>query len=118
NGAQIIPDLDPARPGHAYGIEHFDWHFPVPLPRPAVNQSPDKKVPKKGDPVDPATGILVVTKTDIAFGGARGELGITRTYRYRSANPGPFGIGTNHNYGHLLDTSNSANGLVNLVTPD
>jgi len=118
DGSQIIPDLDPARPGHAYGIVHFDWHFPLPLPRNAVNQSPDQKVPKRGDPVDPASGLLVITKTDLAFGGARGQVAITRTYRSMSANPGPFGIGTNHNYGYMLDTSSVTNGQIGLVMPD
>jgi RHS repeat-associated protein len=105
DGTQIIPDLDPGFPGHQYGIVHFDWHFPIPAPRPVVYPSPDRKVPKRGDPVDPASGLLVATKTDIAFGGARGQVAITRTYRGLTADPGPFGIGTNHNYGYMLDTS-------------
>jgi len=105
DGTQIFPDLDPSFPGHAYGIVHFDWHFPLPSQRRIVNPSPDPNVPKAGDPVDPASGLLVVTKSDIAFGGERGQITITRTYRGLSADPGPFGIGTNHNYGYTLDMS-------------
>lgn len=33
-GSQIVPDLDPAYPGHRYGIVNFDWHGPMPPPPP------------------------------------------------------------------------------------
>src|SRR4029077_1631618 len=119
DGTQVIPDLDPANPGHLYGVSHFDWHFPSYIPPTnATNPSPDPNAPKRGDPVDTATGLLVVTKTDIAFGGSRSQVALTRNYRSLSNNPGPFGIGTNHNYNYLLDTSNEKTGLINLVMPD
>ncbi|MFQ5699677.1 MAG: PKD domain-containing protein, partial [Myxococcota bacterium] len=28
DGRQIVPDLDPANPGHRFGLVHFDWHGP------------------------------------------------------------------------------------------
>jgi RHS repeat-associated protein len=118
NGAQVIPDPDPANPGHLYGISHFDWHFPTCTAANSVNPSSDPSSPTAGDPVDPASGLLVVTKTDLAFGGARGQVAITRTFRGISTNPGPFGIGTNHNYGYTLDTTNVNSGLINLIMPD
>ena len=31
-GSQIVPDPDPAFPGHRYGIVNFDWHGPMPPP--------------------------------------------------------------------------------------
>jgi RHS repeat-associated protein len=74
--------------------------------------------PRLGDPIDVGSGLPVVTKTDIVFGGARGEVAITRTFRGATTNAGPFGIGTNHNYGYLLDTSNVVGGLINLDMPD
>jgi RHS repeat-associated protein len=40
NGTQIVPDADPAHPGHLYGLVHFDWHGPMPPASPAVNPSP------------------------------------------------------------------------------
>src|SRR5437899_8505162 len=85
------------------------------------NPSPDPNAPQNGDPVDTTSGLLAFTKTDIAFGGARGQVAILRTYRTLSGAPGPFGVGTNHNYGYLLDTSNLFRGtgtFVNLVMPD
>jgi hypothetical protein len=121
SGTQILPDFDPAHPSHRFGLVHFDWHGPMPTPPPKNNTSPDPNKQKTGDPVDPATGLLVVTKTDIAFGGARGQVAIVRTYRTLSGNAGPFGIGTNHNYGYLLDPSNLFRGtgtFVNLIMPD
>ncbi|HKV91758.1 MAG TPA: RHS repeat-associated core domain-containing protein [Candidatus Angelobacter sp.] len=121
DASEIVPDPDPAHPGHRFGISHFDWHGPMaPAPN-GNNPSPDPNAPKNGDPVDTATGLLNFTKTDIAFGGARGQVAIQRTYRTLSGTAGPFGVGTNHNYGYLLDTSNIIRGtgtFVNLVMPD
>jgi RHS repeat-associated protein len=115
----IVPDSDPNSPGHRFGIVHFDWHGPmVPAPN-AVNPSPDPNTPEEGDPVDPASGLFVSTKTDIAFGGARGEVAIQRVYRTLSNTPGPFGLGTNHNYSYLLDFSaTGAGGPITLLMPD
>jgi RHS repeat-associated protein len=118
DGTQVVPDLDPSHPGHLYGISHFDWHFPLCNVANSTNPSPDPNGPKKGDPVDPASGLLVVTKTDIAFGGARGQAAITRTFRGMSGNPGPFGVGTNYNYNIMLSTLNVSTGLIELIMPD
>jgi RHS repeat-associated protein len=118
DGTQVMPDFDPAHQGHRFGIIHFDWHFPLPRAQNSVNPSPDPNSAKAGDPVDLASGLLIITKTDMAFGGARGQLAITRTFRGASLNPGPFGTGTNHNYGYLLDTTNAGTGQINLIMPD
>jgi RHS repeat-associated protein len=122
NGSQVIPDYDSAHPGHRFGISHFDWHFPLPGPSPI---SPCPKAPgvnggcpKAADPIDLASGLFTFSKTDIVFGGARGQVGITRVFRGATINPGPFGIGTNHNYGYLLDTTNASTGQINLLMPD
>jgi YD repeat-containing protein len=128
DGTQVVPDLDPANAGHLYGISHFDWHFPLGGTPNGVNPCPDCNGPKVGDPVDPASGLVVIRQTDLGFGGARGQVAITRTMRGLTANPGPFGTGTNHNYGYLLDTTNAATigfvagvpsaGVINLIMPD
>jgi RHS repeat-associated protein len=131
DGTQVIPDPDPANPGHLYGITHFDWHFPLPQPSPN-NPSPDPNCPCAGDPVDFGSGILVETKTDIAFGSALGQIAFARTYREMATTTGPagigtngpFGLGTNHNYNYSLDTSfvstvsPGALSVVGLLTPD
>ena len=194
DSTQIVPDPDPAHPGHLYGLIHFDWHGPMPPPPPTVNPGPpggaggsgggpasgpgggpgngsgpgggpggppggptggpppgpsgggcttcpcsaslDNRMLKfktagelaqtassaqAGDPVDLYSGIMKITNTDLGFSGARGSLAVVRTYRSLSSNPGPFGIGTGHNYALQLDISGlikSAEGIINLVMPD
>jgi len=119
DGTQIVPDYDSAHPGHRFGISHFDWHFPLPGPNPNNhNPCPDMNCPKGADPVDLASGLFSFTKTDMFLAGARGQVAVTRNFRGGTSNVGPFGIGTNHNYGYLLDTSNVLGGLINLVVPD
>jgi RHS repeat-associated protein len=118
DGSQVVPDPDPSRPGHLYGISHFDWHFPLCNAPTASNPSADGNARSAGDPVDTASGLLVIRKTDIAFGGARGAVAITRTFRGMSGNPGPFGIGTNYNYNIMLSTLNVSTGLIELIMPD
>ncbi len=72
-----------------------------------------------GDPIDLSSGIQVITNTDIAINGSRGSIAITRTYRSLTSIGGPFGIGTNHNYGYALDTVFPQTvGVINLIMPD
>lgn len=65
DGTQVIPDPGPAPAAHRYGMSHFDWHFQMSQPPNNVNPSPDPRGPTAGDPVDPASGLLVVTKADV-----------------------------------------------------
>ncbi len=121
DASEIVPDADPAHPGHRFGISHFDWHGPMaPAPN-GNNPCPSPPCAKGGDPVDLSSGLLNFTKTDVSFGGARGRVSLQRTYRTLSGAPGPFGVGTNHNYGYELDVSNLLRGtgtFVTLVMPD
>jgi RHS repeat-associated protein len=120
DGTQVVPDLDPAHPGHRFGIQHFDWHGPMaPAPN-GINPGPDPNGPTSGDPVDPASGLFVMTKTDISFGGARGIVALMRTYRTLAGTPGPFGVGTSHNYSYQLNTFSFIQGqsFVTLIMPD
>lgn len=73
-----------------------------------------------GDPVDLFSGIQVIRDTDISISSPRGAISIVRTYRSLTNNPGPFGIGTNHNYGYQLGVFGflQGQGMINLVTPD
>jgi RHS repeat-associated protein len=72
-----------------------------------------------GDPVDLFSGIQLITDTDIAISGGRASVALVRTYRSLSTLPGPFGIGTNHNYGYGLNTAlPQQTTVINLVTPD
>jgi RHS repeat-associated protein len=119
DGSNVIPDLDPAHPGKRYGLVHFDWHGQMPPPNPS-NPSPDGPCgPKQGKPVDLSSGVEVITETDLAIRSGRGEITISRTYRTLTANAGPFGIGTSHNYGYRLNTNLPQNSAVlNLILPD
>jgi len=123
DGTQIVPDSDPAHPGHLYGLIHFDWHGPMPPTPPPTNPSPVCPQPpgapvmcplKKGGFVDVSSGVDVIQETDIAINGPRGSISINRTVRTMSTNPGPFGIGSGFNYGYELVTE----GVPTLVMPD
>jgi len=119
DGSQVIPDLDPAHPGRRYGLVHFDWHGQMPPP-PPIRRSPDGPCgPKEGKPVDLSSGVEVITETDIAINGGRGRIEVERTYRTLSTLPGPFGIGSSHNYGFRLNTTAPQNSAtLNLIMPD
>ncbi|HUB81307.1 MAG TPA: RHS repeat-associated core domain-containing protein [Bryobacteraceae bacterium] len=74
-----------------------------------------------GDPVDLSSGIQVITNTDIAFAGSRGSIALVRTYRSLTSNPGPFGIGTGHNYSlqlNVTDYVRNGSGIIYMVWPD
>jgi RHS repeat-associated protein len=142
DGTQIVPNGDPAHPGHQYGLVHFDWHGPTTPSPNQTNTSPqntttpnnDNGTPQNqppdnsnctpvcdqpdpvGEPVDVSSGLEVVTATDVALPGLRGGVFIQRTYRTGTNNPGPFGIGTGHNFGYQLGVTGA--GLINLVMPD
>ncbi len=118
NGTQVVPDFNPATPGRRFGLVNFDWHGPVQPPNPA-NPSPDVCRVSFGKPLDLASGLEVFTETDIEIEGGRGRISVDRTYRTLSTAAGPFGIGTNHNYGYRLDTFAPQSGaVVNLIMPD
>ncbi len=122
DGTTIIPSVDPATGAlqHRYGIIHFDWHGPAVAP-PTINPpcSCDGQAPRVGKPVDLASGIEVLTATDMFLKGSRGPLEIIRTYRTLSLQPRAFGIGSSFNYDYRLDSvlPQSA-ALVNLEEPD
>jgi YD repeat-containing protein len=120
DGTQIVPDADPAHVGHLYGLVHFDWHGPMPPPLPGSGPSPDPCGPSSSSPVDLSSGLEVITSFDIGFNGARGMVGILRTYRTLSQNPGPFGIGTGYNYGYQLGLTayRQGQGVITLIMPD
>ena len=71
---------------------------------PAPPAGPVPVVSTAGDPVDLSSGIVAYTAHDIHIRGGRGSVGILRTYRTLSANSGPFGVGTSHNFSYVLNT--------------
>ncbi len=121
DGTQVIPDLDPAHPGHRFGLVHFDWHGWLggsgQSSGPSCSKS--KCCASKGKPIDLATGITFVRETDIAVNGSRGVISLTRMLQSKSTQAGPFGVGSNHNYSYFLNTNAPSNAaVINLVMPD
>ncbi|MGH8581986.1 MAG: DUF6531 domain-containing protein, partial [Gammaproteobacteria bacterium] len=109
DGSLIVPDIDPAT-GKAYGQPRFCCGFRMPawlrslldfiyslFGGPPV--SPGGVT--AGEPVDAATGIFVLSKTDLVLPG-RLPVTLTRTYRTLGTNLGPFGVGTSHTYDVIL----------------
>ena len=154
DGTEFVADADPNHPGHGYGLVHFDWHGPASNATNPTNPSPDGggnggcpgnggsspdssagsggggPAPNAcvvGGPVDVASGIVTYTSNDIGIGGQRGGLSMTRVYRTLTTNPGPFGMGTGHQYEYVLNTqafiltflsyAGAANNMT-LITPD
>ncbi len=122
DGRQIIPDFDPAHPGLRYGLVHMGWHGPIQPPPPAVSPGPPGSgvCPQGIRPVDPASGLDMMTNTDFSLPGTRGGgLTIVRTYRTLSTDAGPFGLGASHNYDYRLDNNSPQTAtVVSLILPD
>ncbi len=128
DGTQVVPDSDPAHPGHRYGLLHFDWHGQMPSGKNQNNTSPnccgsewgEGSAPKQvADPVDVASGLQLINTTDLTIHGSRGSIEINRTYRTLTTNTGTFGLGWEFSYGWSLNTGapNSAM-AINLIAPD
>lgn len=116
DGSNVIPDLDPSRPGRRYGITDFDWHGqmsnnPDPAQNPPTTNDGGGECEKdcesatSGDPVDLASGLSIYNVVDLAIRGNRGSVAVERIYRTLSTIDGPFGIGGRHNFNYTLDRS-------------
>ncbi|MFY9221115.1 MAG: RHS repeat-associated core domain-containing protein, partial [Blastocatellia bacterium] len=98
DGRSIVPEIDPTT-NKPYGLADFSWHFPAVGP----NDCPTGQCATSysGNPVALATGVKEEIMTDIAFGGARGGLSLTRIYTSDLAITdvvGQFGRGTHSNW--------------------
>ena len=63
----IVPDPDPAFPGHGYGLVHFDWHGPMPPPPPrAIIRGLEEAEMVEEMEVAMPTGAVIVGPTDAA----------------------------------------------------
>ena len=81
---------------------------------PADGPVPDG--PRDGDPVDLATGLFVLEKTDLYLTDVM-PLSLTRTYRQNDTSARPFGIGATHPYAMFLWSAQPYQ-EVDLVLPD
>lgn len=119
DGQNISPEINPAT-GKPYGLPDFSWHFP--------NGGPGGNPGGKGDcagtgpnPVNYSTGIKLETTTDVAFGGMRGLLALTRFYSSDNSGlaiSGRFGRGVRDNYDVTLTGSWTVGGSGRVVGPD
>jgi RHS repeat-associated protein len=113
DGTRIVPD-----PGVAvYQFTGAMAYFGPPPPEPP---GPPPGTPPEGaccEPVDLATGLFVMHKTDLAVGGLV-PLTLTRTYRSQDAITRTFGRGATHPYAMFLRAVTSACQEGNLVLPD
>ncbi len=120
DGSQIVPDINPAT-GQPFGQPRFccGWFraaiaaaFQAALNalRGGLNALPDWWNRVVGDPVDPATGLWLVQKTDMTLPG-RLPIVLTRIHRGLGG-AGPFGPGTSHPYHILLLIENDLRTVV------
>lgn len=93
DGRQVAPD-----PGIA--IYEFTGAMVAPLPAPATG-TPPGGLPPALDPVDLATGLFVMTKTDLFLPDTL-PIALTRTYRPQDPEARAFGIGASHPYDMFL----------------
>ena len=106
DGTQVVPDADPAHPGHLYGLVHFDWHGQMPPPpnqnNPCILCWIKSALGFNTDPVDLSSGLQVLHTTDLSIQGTRGSIAIERTYRSLSNDNGSFGVGHELGYAWAL----------------
>jgi RHS repeat-associated protein len=124
NGRTIAPEIDP-NTGRPYGLRDFSWHFPNASPNGnggggggGCDSCPCSRGPK---PVDYSTGIKFETATDVAFGGARGGIEISRFYssdNSAQAILGRFGRGWKDGYDFRLTGSWTVGGAGRAISPD
>ena len=80
NGTQVVPDADPAHPGHLYGLTRPGWHFfaPPPPPPPPPPDDPPFDCPCARRPCLPGSGVEILQHTDLAMIGAPLTLQLVR----------------------------------------
>jgi RHS repeat-associated protein len=109
DGRQVVPD-----PG--VGLYELTGAMFNTAYTPPATAAPPGDCRQDGDPVDLATGLLLVENTDLSLPDVL-PLSLTRTYRPGDPAVRPFGIGTNHSYGLFLWSAQPYQ-QVDLVLPD
>ncbi|MEW6246480.1 MAG: RHS repeat-associated core domain-containing protein [Nitrospirota bacterium] len=101
DGSQVVPDTDPST-GQPFGQPRFCCGAVYlamlnPQRNAVVPPSPSMSGTTSGEPVDLATGLFTLEKTDLVLPD-RLPVTFTRTYQTNSSVPGPFGPGTGHSF--------------------
>ena len=126
DGRLIVPEIDPAT-GQPYGLIDFSWYFPSVT----TDGNPGDNCPcpsnRTGDPVDLSTGVKIETMTDVAFGGVRGGIELTRVFTSDLAAfvpesipaiIGRFGRGTKDSYDVRLSGTFNQGGAGRVIFPE
>jgi RHS repeat-associated protein len=108
DGSQVVPD--PGVRIYSFSGAMFNASGLVP---PGVQAWLDSPV---ADPVDPASGLFVYSRTDLALPGQL-PLTVTRSYRQSDTTSRPFGKGSNWNLGIFLWSAQQYQ-QVDLIMPD
>jgi YD repeat-containing protein len=121
DGKVITPNINP-NTNEPYGLTDFSWHAPNAgqngNPGDGKHRCPKAETPK---PVDLTTGIKIENVTDIAFGGSRGGISLTRTYTSDNAGQaviGRFSRGWKDNYEISLDGNWVVGGAGRVIQPE
>jgi RHS repeat-associated protein len=122
DGRTIAPEINPST-GQPYGLNNFAWHLAAAPPITSESSPPCITCPcqRTKQTVDLATGLKIEMATDISFGGARGQLTLTRTYTTGLAVNGfigRFGLGTKDNYEIKLAGTFNSGGAGRVVMPE
>ncbi len=110
DGKQIIPDLGVA-------IYKFTGAMISAGPPPPPTGPPPGNNTTDGEPVDLATGLFVMTKTDLHLPDLL-PIALTRTYRQGDTISRPFGIGATHPYEIYLVREGTQYQDADLILPD
>jgi RHS repeat-associated protein len=108
------PPEDPDDPGPAESPEPPDPSDPGGPPNPGPTDPSD---PNDGDPVNTATGLFVLTKTDAHLPDVI-PIRFNRIYRQNDSAVRPFGIGSSDNYELLLLGNTNPWTFMDMVLPD
>lgn len=125
-GRQIVPDPGVTVYEFTGAMVSLPSNAPVDAPPPGGCGGPgsgsedcDRKRCRSqgGDPVDCATGLFLLQRTDLSLPGTI-PISVTRTYRPRDTVSRAFGIGTNHLYDIFTIGDSSPYTYQDLILPD
>src|SRR3972149_4355726 len=103
DGTRILTGINPAT-GAPYHLPRFccgAFCFAANTTPSLAAQSLTPGGERVGEPVDAATGIFILEKTDLVLPG-RLPIALTRTYQTNDATQGPFGLGSSAFFMELL----------------
>jgi YD repeat-containing protein len=117
DGKQIIPDPEISVYEFTGAMISSEGTGAPPDPPPPPCSPGDKKC-KPGDPVDVATGLFIMEKTDLYLPDGTMPIALKRTYRQNDTYSRAFGIGTSHAYDLFFVGDVNPYTYIQLILPD